>query len=186
MTADDLLGRLVAALNTAEIPYMLTGSYASSIHSIPRATRDIDIIIFPDRDQLTRFVKSLPASSYHADLEDAIDSLRRRSQFNVIDYATGWKVDFIIPPFEEFNIEEFERRQIVQVGDLQLSVVSPEDIVIAKLLWARAGQSERQLEDAATVVRFQAERLDRSYVERWVRRLELVQEWASVNERAAG
>jgi hypothetical protein len=186
MTADDLLGRLVAALNTAEIPYMLTGSYASSIHSIPRATRDIDIIIFPDRDQLTRFVKSLPASSYHADLEDAIDSLRRRSQFNVIDYATGWKVDFIIPPFEEFNIEEFERRQIVQVGDLQLSVVSPEDIVIAKLLWARAGQSERQLEDAATVVRFQAERLDRSYVERWVRRLELEQEWASVNERAAG
>lgn len=185
MTADDLLGRLVAALNAAGIPYMLTGSYASSIHSIPRATRDIDIIIFPDRDQLTRFVQSLPASSYHTDLEDAIDSLRRRSQFNVIDYATGWKVDFIIPPFEEFNIEEFERRQIVQVGDLQLSVVSPEDIVIAKLLWARAGRSERQLEDAATVVRFQAERLDRAYVERWVRRLELEEEWTSVNGRTA-
>jgi hypothetical protein len=181
MTADDLLGRLVAALNAAGIPYMLTGSYASSIHSIPRATRDIDIIIFPDREQLTRFVQSLPASSYHTDLEDAIDSLRRRSQFNVIDYATGWKVDFIIPPFEEFNIEEFERRQIVQVGDLQLSVVSPEDIVIAKLLWAKAGQSERQLEDAATVIRFQAERLDRAYVERWVRRLGLEHEWASVN-----
>jgi hypothetical protein len=31
-----------------------------------------------------------------------------------------------MPPFEDFNIEEFERRQIVDVGDLQLSVISPE------------------------------------------------------------
>lgn len=182
MTAEDLIGRLITALGEAEVPYMLTGSYASSLHSIPRATRDIDIIIFPNRDQLTRFVQSLPSASYHTDLDDAIDSLRRRSQFNVIDYATGWKVDFIIPPFEEFNIEEFERRQIIEVGELKLSVVSAEDIVIAKLIWAKAGQSERQLEDAATVVRFQAERLDRHYIERWVRRLDLESQWATVRE----
>jgi hypothetical protein len=182
VTAEDLVSRLVAALNAAEVPYMLTGSYASSLHSIPRATRDIDIIIFPNRDQLTGLVQSLPASSYHTDLEDALDALRRRSQFNVIDYATGWKVDFIIPPFEEFNIEEFERRQMIEVGDLQLSVVSPEDIVIAKLLWARAGQSERQLDDAATVVRFQSETLDVSYIETWVRRLDLEHQWTIVRE----
>jgi hypothetical protein len=185
VTAEDLLSRLVSALNAARIPYMLTGSYASSLHSIPRATRDIDIIIFPDRDQLTAFVQSLPGSSYHSDIEDALDSLRRRSQFNVIDYATGWKVDFIIPPFEEFNLEEFERRQLIEVGNLQLSVVSAEDIVIAKLRWAKAGQSERQIEDAATVVRVQAGNLDRSYVERWVHRLGLEDEWASVCARAA-
>lgn len=137
------------------------------------------------RVQRVTSTSSLPVSSYPVDLEDAIDSLRRRGQFNVIDYATGWKVDFIIPPFEEFNVEEFERRQIFEVGNLQLSVVSPEDIVIAKLLWARAGQSERQLEDAAAVVRFQAENFDQSYVEKWVHRLELEQEWTSVRARAA-
>jgi hypothetical protein len=108
-----LLARLIEALNAAEVPYMLTGSYASSIHSIPRATRDLDIIIFPNRDQLTAFVQSLPASEYYSDLEDAIDSLRHRGQFNVIDYATGWKIDFIIPPFSEFNVEEFERRMMI-------------------------------------------------------------------------
>jgi hypothetical protein len=186
VTAEALLRRLVAALNDAGIPYMLTGSYASSLHSIPRATRDIDVIIFPDRDQLTRFVQSLPASSYHTDLEDAIDSLRRRTQFNVIDYATGWKVDFIIPPFDEFNVEEFARRQFIEIGDLELAVASPEDIIIAKLLWAKAGQSERQLEDAAAVLRFQADTLERSYVERWVRRLQLEHEWSAVCARAAG
>lgn len=185
MITGDLLGRLVAALSAAGIPYMMTGSFASSLHSIPRATRDIDIIIFPNREQLTRFVNSLASANYHTDLDEAIDALRRRSQFNVIDYATGWKVDFIIPPFEEFNVEEFERRQTITVGELELSVISPEDIVVAKLLWARAGQSERQLEDAATVVRFQAEGLDRRYIETWVRRLQLEDQWRSVCERAA-
>lgn len=102
----------------------------------------------------------------------------------MIDYATGWKADFIIPPFEEFNIEEFARRQLVEVGELQLSVVSPEDIVIAKLPRAKAGQSERQLEDASTVVSFQREHLDIVYIEKWVRRLGLESQWATVRESA--
>ena len=185
MTAEDLLGRLVAALDAAGVPYMLTGSYASSLHSIPRATRDIDIIIFPNREQLTRFIQSLPPSSYHTDIDDALDSLRRRSQFNVIDYATGWKVDFIIPPFDDFNVEEFERRQSIDIGGLQVTVVSPEDVIIAKLLWGKSGESERQLQDAATVLRFQGASLDLVYIEKWVRRLNLGQQWTSVQARAA-
>jgi len=111
---------------------------------------------------------------------------RRSSSFNIVDYATGWKVDFIIPSFDEFNVEEFERRRIIDVDGLQLSVVSAEDIVIAKLLWGRAGESERQLEDAATVVRLQASNLDVQYVERWVRKLQLERQWDWVRARAAG
>lgn len=183
MTIQDLLGRLVAALEAAAVPYMLTGSYASSLHSIPRATRDIDIIIFPNRDQLTRFMESLPESHYHFDFQDALDSLRRRGQFNVIDYATGWKIDFIVPPFDEFNVVEFERRRVVEVEGLKLAVVSPEDIVIAKLLWAKAGESERQIEDAATVLRVQASELDVAYIESWVRRLQLDNQWRSALKR---
>ena len=182
----DLLARLVAALDAAEVPYMVTGSYASSLHSIPRATRDIDIVIFPNRDQLTRFIHSLPQDHYYSDLEDAIDALRRRKQFNVIDHATGWKIDFIIPPVDEFHEEEFHRRRPIDVGGLQLSVVSPEDIVIAKLLWAKAGESERQIEDAGTVVRSQGADLDVAYVERWVRKLGIEVQWLRARARADG
>lgn len=177
MTVQDLLSRLVATLEAAEIPYMLTGSYASSIHSIPRATRDIDIVIFPNRDQLTAFMRSLSPESYHRDLDEAIDALRRRSQFNVIDYSTGWKVDFIIPRLDEFHEEEFARRRVIDVDGLHLSVVSPEDIVIAKLQWAKLGESERQIEDAATVLRAQSLTMDRAYVEKWVRKLGLEHQW---------
>jgi hypothetical protein len=61
----------------------------------------------------------------------------------VIDYATGWKIDFILPPFDEFHTEEFERRKRVDFNGTEVVVVSPEDIILAKLLWARAGQSEK-------------------------------------------
>lgn len=186
MTAQDLLARLVAALAAAQIPYMLTGSYASSLHSVPRATRDLDIVIFPNREQLIRFIGSLPADRYHTDLDEAMDCLLRRSSFNVIDYASGWKVDFIIPPFDEFHIEEFERRRMIDVGGLLLSVVSPEDIVIAKLLWAKAGESERQIKDAAAVVQLQGSNLDLGYVEKWIRKLGLEPQWLSARSKAEG
>jgi hypothetical protein len=186
VSIQDLLQRLTALLNTTDIPYMITGSYASSIHSIPRATRDLDIIIFPDREQLTRFIRALPPEEYHADLDDAIDSLRRRSQFNVIDYATGWKVDFIIPSFSDFNVEEFARRRTIDFAGMQLVVASAEDIVVAKLLWAKAGESLLQVTDAANVVRLQGENLDLPYVEKWVRRLQLEEQWTALQRQLAG
>lgn len=67
---------------------------------------------------------------------------------------------------------------------LELSVVSPEDIVLAKLLWAKAGESERQIDDAATVVRLQGAKLDLAYVEKWVRKLGVDRQWASARTRA--
>lgn len=186
MTVEDLIARLIAKLEAAGVPHMLTGSYASSVHSIPRATRDIDIVIFPNREQLTAFVESLPLAEYHVDTTDALEALKRRLQFNVIDYATGWKVDFIIPPFTEFNTEEFERRRTVDLGGVTICVASAEDIVIAKMLWARSGESALQIRDAAAVVSAQASNLDRAYVERWVHRLELAAEWQKVLAQAAG
>jgi len=163
---------------------MLTGSYASSLHSIPRATRDLDIIIFPNREQLTRLFELLPSASYHVDARDALDALRYRNQFNVIDYATGWKVDFIIPSFDEFNVEEFERRRNIEFEGISLAVVSPEDIVIAKLRWAKAGESELQIRDVAAVLRSQAGNLDIGYVEKWVHRLGLQEQWQKARSSA--
>ena len=186
MTVQDVLARVIGKLERAGVPYMLTGSYASSLHSVPRATRDIDLVVFPNREQLLAFVQSLPPSAYHVEADEALDALLRRSQFNIIDYATGWKLDLIIPPFTEFNIEEFERRRTVELDDFAICVASAEDIVIAKMLWARSGQSELQIRDAAAVVSAQGSRFDRAYVQRWVRRLQLEVQWELVSAAAAG
>lgn len=173
MTVDDFFDRLILALDRAEIPYMVTGSYASAAYGTPRATNDIDIVIAPTDAQLWELIREFPPDRYYADEDDAFDALASRSQFNVIDFATGWKADLIIKKDREFSEVEFARRRAHRIGNATVYLVSAEDILIAKLEWHKAGESQRQLEDAAGIIRRQGDALDRSYVYRWVSELEL-------------
>lgn len=45
--AEGTIRRVLDALGNAGVPYMLTGSFASSFHGAPRTTQDVDIVIAP-------------------------------------------------------------------------------------------------------------------------------------------
>ncbi|HVI10662.1 MAG TPA: hypothetical protein VND65_20400, partial [Candidatus Binatia bacterium] len=111
MTLENLLARLIPALERAQVPYMFTGSVASSAHGSPRSTRDLDIVIAPTRSQLRALIAEFPSSQYYADEQQAMDALSSRSQFNVIDHETGWKVDFIIAEDSEYGRLAMTRRR---------------------------------------------------------------------------
>jgi len=185
MSVLEVLQRITSALDRAGIAYMLTGSFASAHHGAPRSTQDIDIVIAANPAQLQTFVQSLPSSEYYSDLDAALEAHKRQSLFNVIDLATGWKIDLIIRKSRAFSIEEFGRRQLVTVQGLPLFVASAEDVVIAKLEWSMLAQSQRQIEDAATILRLRWEVLDRSYLEKWISELDLSREWSHA-KRIAG
>lgn len=182
MTLHDLLSRLAPALERAAVPYMLTGSVAAAAHGKPRSTRDLDIVIAPTRPQLLALMEEFPAASYYADRQQALDALLHGSQFNVIDFATGWKVDFIIAEDSEYGRAAMGRRMVTEVLGTTVYVASAEDVVIAKLRWAKLGGSERQLEDAAGILAEQGPTLDLPYVEHWVSSLGLQQQWQATKE----
>lgn len=163
---------------------MLTGSYASSLHGTPRATQDLGLVIAPTRSQLAALLKLLPDPKYYVSPEAAFDALAHRGQFNVIDFATGWKIDFIVVKDRDFSRREFARRQVQDLDGLSFPVASPEDVVIAKLEWAKLGESERQIEDAAGILRLQGPLLDTAYVEQWVSELGLQVQWTRAKARA--
>jgi hypothetical protein len=185
MSASEVLRRISAALDRAGIAYMLTGSFASAYHGIPRSTQDIDIVITANPEQLRRFVEHLPSGEYYADLDAALEAHRQQSLFNVIDLATGWKIDLIIRKSRAFSQEEFGRRQLVNAQGLALFVATAEDIVIAKLGWSKLAQSQRQIEDVAAILKLRWELLDRSYLERWISELKLNEAWNNA-KRVAG
>ena len=172
------------ALDAAGVPYMVTGSLASSAFGEPRASEDIDIVIAPTREQLVELIHHFPDDQYYALEEDALQALAHRSMFNIIDFVSGWKVDLIVKKARPFSDEEFDRRQEIEVAGLRLSFASAEDTVISKLEWAKEGESQRQLEDAAGIIRVQAGNLDTAYIERWVRELGLSEQWAAAKARA--
>jgi hypothetical protein len=162
---------------------MLTGSVASSAHGLPRSTRDLDIVIAPTREQLLALMREFPSSDYYADEQQALQALIQRSQFNIIDHLTGWKVDFIIAEDSEYGRTALTRRKAIDIAGKAVYVASAEDVLIAKLRWAKMSGSERQLQDAAGIVSTQADKLNVTYVENWVRNLGLNEQWDLVRER---
>ncbi|MBE7557565.1 nucleotidyl transferase AbiEii/AbiGii toxin family protein [bacterium] len=184
MTFADVIRRVVEKLEAAGIPYMLTGSFASAFHGASRSTQDIDLVIAPTPQQLRRFAENLSRAEFHLDVEDAIEAQQHQSQFNAVDRLTGWKVDFIIRRSRPFSRTEFDRRRSEYTHGLQVSIASVEDVILSKLEWAKLGQSQRQLEDVAGLLRIRWAELDRDYLDRWVGELGLSGEWEAASRMA--
>ena len=184
MTLGDLVARMADRLERAGIPYMVTGSLASSFHGEPRTTRDVDLVIDPTPQALTAFVDRLPASEFSVDADAARVALQERSQFNIVEVETGWKVDFLVRKDRPFSVEEFERRMPAELLGRRAFIATAEDTIIAKLEWAMAGESERQMRDVASILAVSGESLDFSYLERWTRQLGLTTVWEQVQSSA--
>jgi len=174
------LGKLVTRLDSAGIAHMLTGSVASTYFGEPRQTRDVDVVVDPLPVSLDRFVSAWASDGY-ADLAVAREALAERGMFNVVDFETGWKADLIVRKDRAFSVSEFGRRVRVQVLGVETWLASPEDIVLAKLEWAKASGSTRQRDDAAAVIRVIAGNLDWEYLRRWAEVLEIQDLLSSVS-----
>ncbi len=182
----DVTKRVSAALDRAGIPYMLTGSFASVFYGSPRSTQDIDLVIAATSAQLQTFVENLPSNKYYADLDAALEAHKRGSLFNIIDIKTGWKIDLIIRKSRPFSQEEFSRRLLLTMDGTSLFVASAEDVILAKLEWSKLSQSQRQIEDVAGILKMRGTSLlDRPYLDKWIRDLQLTKEWTDA-QRTAG
>jgi hypothetical protein len=183
MSIAEVFRRITTAFEQAGIRYMLTGSFAGAHYGVPRSTQDIDFVVEATPAQLQAFIESLPATEYYSDLDTALNALKRQSMFNVIDHATGWKVDLIIRKSRPFSIEEFGRRQSVNLHGVALFIASAEDVVISKLEWAKLA-SRRQVEDAAAILRVRWDALDHGYLEKWIGDLGLERDWRDAKSAA--
>lgn len=67
--------------------------------------------------------------------------------FNIIDYESGFKADFIILKDEAFRQEEFKRRGKIDFMGKVIYVTTPEDLLISKLIWIQDFQFAQQIED---------------------------------------
>lgn len=164
------LQKLIGLLEAAGIPYAVCGSLGSSLHGQPRATNDADIIIEPTQDQFAEFLKSLEFG-YYVSAEAASEAMRQQSMFNVIDSELGWKADLIFQKDNPYHLAEFNRRMKARVMGIDLWILSPEDVILSKLDWARSTESNIQYRDVLGVIKLQWDKLDWEYLRHWAKEI---------------
>lgn len=172
MDPQHLLVRVVKILNKLKIPYIVTGGMAIYVWGRPRFTADIDIVIELKKEKVKQLVQILIKEGYID--EDAVnEALKYESEFNFIDQKVGIKVDFWILKNNEFDKSRLKRGIAKKILNQKVDFISPEDLILMKLLWFNESQSTRQLEDVHSIMEILKDKLDFDYLKKWAQKLHI-------------
>src|SRR5260221_383484 len=169
MNSAHVFREIVAALDRADIPYMVVGSFASNLYGTGRGTQDIDLVVSADADRIRALLNILPKTQYYFDVDTALEACKRKSMFNILDMESGWKIDIIFEKPTPFHRQAFLRRAAAQIEQVPLFAARAEDVIISKLEWAKMGGSLRQIEDVAGILKVQESALNYAEIEKWVK-----------------
>lgn len=184
-----ILKETVSVLKRENIPFMIVGSFVSSLYGEPRSTQDIDLVIQLEKKHIPILLSSFQPPKYYLDEELILMAMESKKMFNLLDTEEGDKIDFYIIKNEAYEKEKFSRKVNRMFLEEELPMLSAEDLIISKLIWCiQSGRSERQLRDAAGVYRVQKNFLDLQYMERKIKELNLTDLYNEVkkgSERSA-
>jgi hypothetical protein len=149
------------------IAYMLTGSMAMVAYAMMRMTNDIDIVMEVSPAHADKIIEEFEPDYYvpHGRMRDAI---ARKFMFNLLHQETLVKVACVMRKDNEFQRAAFSRRRKINFSDFDIWIISKEDLILAKLNWAKNTKSEMQMRDVAGILR---NGYDEIFVRDWARKL---------------
>jgi hypothetical protein len=167
---DDITRELVGIFEAEGIPYALMGGLAVRIHALPRPTYDVDFTILLPRSELPRLYQLAANLGYtvpSAQLTGWIDTVRGLPVVKLQVLVGGSAIDVDIFLAETpFQRQLLTRRQLHRTNGLTAWFVTPEDLILLKLLAGRP----KDLVDVADLIFIQGE-LDEHYLWQWAAEL---------------
>ena len=177
---NELLTLFVAPLERGQLRYLIGGSVAAMLYSVPRLTIDIDIPIWLTRQDSERFPDLFPAPAYYCPPADvlALETSRDcRGHFNVIHVASGLKADFYPSSRDPLFGWAWQNRRVREVATGSISVAPPEYVILKKLEYYREGKSEKHVKDIRHLLEVSGNDIDRIFLLEAIRDLRLETEW---------
>jgi hypothetical protein len=163
----ELLTDLATALDGARIDWYLFGAQAAILHGAARLTADVDVTVrTSDRVSNEALVELVERHGFTRRVPDP-DFTRRTRVIPFLHTVSGLPLDVVLagPGLED---QFFSRTVHRDVEGTPVPLASAEDVIVMKLLAGRA----KDFEDVAAIIRAHGDRLDTTYVELILTRLE--------------
>ena len=146
--------------------WYLFGAQAATLWGRPRLTADVDITAEIRFEHLDKFLEAMKRQGFTLRVDDR-DFVNRTRVLPFLHNRTGLPLDVVLagPGLEE---EFLDRAINVQVEGTTVPVISPEDLIVTKVL---AGRS-KDIEDIRGVLRERATSLDLGRIRATLRLLE--------------
>jgi hypothetical protein len=174
--AIDIALKVAVALTSVGVEYFVGGSLASSLQGEPRASNDIHFVIALPVGKIGPLRDAL-GEDFEVDTDMLRDAVLHARSANAFYLPVVTKIDFFGRGYEPFDESEFSRRKAssCEPAASRLSLKSPEDTVLRKLLWFREGGevSEKQWRDIVSVLRISGDTMSDAYLDTWASRLSL-------------
>ncbi len=155
MSYRNVVLRVTKALESANIPYLITGALAVACYGAPRATADVDVMV----------LRGANAGSLISHARSAGFGLDKRAEKRVRQVLMHGGVATLTLPGEEFSVDLIaregvpdliKRARFFKIYGKELPVISPEDLIVEKLLVWRGAD----LTDVAQIVVSRWKKLD--------------------------
>lgn len=162
----DALAALAAALAPLRARWYLFGAQAALLYGAARLTADVDVTVLLSGAETATLVDALKKQGFRSRVTDTEEFLARTRVLPLVHSGSGMPVDLVLggPGLEEEFVLRRRRRTI---DGVRVFVAAPEDMVVMKILAARAKDED----DAVAMLAAQS-RIDLRDIRRLLRRLE--------------
>lgn len=169
MTAEQALVEVIDVLNELQVQYMVVGAFSSNYHGVGRSTKDIDLVISLEENNLKDITKKL-SNNFQLDPQARFETITATNKFVYCHRDSPFEVEMFLLSDDEFDQSRFRRRQQVDLLGRRAYLPTAEDVVVMKLRWAMSRSGLKDSEDVRGVIAVSGNRMDWDYVYSWADR----------------
>ncbi len=175
---EELIKKTAQRLDRDKIPYMIIGGQAVLLYGTPRLTRDIDITLGVDTDNF----RLIEAVCKDLNLKILPDNPQDFAQDTKVlpaqEPESKIRVDFIFS-FTPYEQQAIERSKKIQMDGYPARFASCEDVIIHKMLAARAVD----VEDVKNILIKNKDSIDIEYTRKWLLQFSEIPEHKEILEK---
>ncbi|HEX7315228.1 MAG TPA: nucleotidyl transferase AbiEii/AbiGii toxin family protein [Pyrinomonadaceae bacterium] len=145
---EEALRSLARWFESDGVPYTTVGGLAVSLLGRPRATQDIDVVVWLDERPWESFLRAGEAYGFEGRIGDVLEFAARSRVILLRHVASGISVDVSCGALP-FELEMIERARTLAAGGVKVKVPTPEDLIVMKAVAQRA----KDLDDIEALLR---------------------------------